>query len=234
MPKPKILVVDDDPNIVDIVRLYLQKDGYPVLTALDGQRALDAVRQRHPDLMILDLMLPGVDGFDICRIVRGEGYRMPIIVITARTAEDDRLLGLDLGADDYITKPFSPRELMARVRAVLRRAHDAQEKGQPDVQVGDLMVDTLRHEVRVGGKAVPVTPREFELLQTMARQPGRVFTRGDLLNEVFGYDYEGLERTVDAHIMNLRKKIEPDPARPTYIQTVHGVGYRVAEPPRAA
>jgi DNA-binding response OmpR family regulator len=234
MPKPKILVVDDDPNIVDIVRQYLQRDGYPVLSALDGQQALDMVRQRHPDLIILDLMLPKVDGFDVCRIVRGEGHKMPIIIVTGRSAEEDTLLGLDLGADDYVTKPFSPRQLVARVRAVLRRTNDAWREDQSMVQVGGLVIDPLRFEVRARGEQVPITPREFKLLQALARQPGRVFTRGDLLNEVFGYDYEGLERTIDAHIMNLRRKIEPDPVHPTYIETVRGMGYRFVEQPRAA
>jgi len=230
MAGARILVVDDDKKIVDLVALYLKRDGYQVLVAYDGPQALALTRQEQPDLIILDLMLPGMDGLSLCRTLRAEGNRVPIIMLTARTLEEDKLIGLDLGADDYVTKPFSPRELMARVRAVLRRI--GEEKEEPaELRYGDLVVDLMRHEVKVRGRPVSLTVREFQLLRTLVAQPGRAFTRQELLDKAFGLGYEGLERTVDVHIMNLRRKIEPDPARPTYIQTVQGVGYKTAEHP---
>jgi two-component system, OmpR family, alkaline phosphatase synthesis response regulator PhoP len=224
----KILIVDDDRKTADLIRMYLERDGYQALVATDGRQALDLARQRHPDLIVLDLMLPMVDGLDVCRILRAES-RVPIIMLTARTTEDDKLLGLDLGADDYITKPFSPREVVARVRAVLRRAGEAQEKGPAAARFGELAVDFISHTVRLRGAPLRLTPKEFKLLETLVREPGRAFSRLDLLERVFGYDYEGFERTVDVHIMNLRKKIERDPAQPIYILTVYGVGYKFAE-----
>lgn len=225
MADAKILVVDDDKKTVDLIQLYLEKDGYRVLAAYDGQRALELARQKRPDLIVLDLMLPAVDGLDVCRILRGES-KVPIIMLTARATEEDKLLGLDLGADDYVTKPFSPRELLARVRAVLRRVAEAEDKGPPQLRYDALVVDLVRHEVRLGEEPVHLTPREFKLLETLARAPGRAFTRLELLDAVFGFDYEGLERTVDVHVMNLRKKIEPEPDQPRYVITVPGVGYR--------
>src|SRR5829696_6429576 len=224
----KILVVDDDRKTVDLLRLYLEKDGYQVLAAHDGRQALDLTRQRRPDLIVLDLMLPSVDGLDVCRILRAESAT-PIIMLTARTTEDDKLLGLDLGADDYITKPFSPREVVARVRVVLRRvgAERAQEPAM--VHFRQLAVDFVGHAARLRGEPLRLTPKEFKLLETLIKQPGRAWSRLDLLEQVFGFDYEGLERTVDVHVMNLRRKIEHDPARPEYIQTVYGVGYKFAE-----
>jgi DNA-binding response OmpR family regulator len=224
----KILVVDDDRKTVDLLRLYLEKDGYQVLAAHDGRQALDLTRQRRPDLIVLDLMLPSVDGLDVCRILRAESAT-PIIMLTARTTEDDKLLGLDLGADDYITKPFSPREVVARVRVVLRRvgAERAQEPAM--VHFRQLAVDFVGHTARLRGEPLRLTPKEFKLLETLIKQPGRAWSRLDLLEQVFGFDYEGLERTVDVHVMNLRRKIEHDPARPEYIQTVYGVGYKFAE-----
>lgn len=224
----KILIVDDDKKTVELIRLYLEKDGYRVLAAYDGRQALELTRQKRPDLIVLDLMLPEVDGLDVCRVLRAES-KVPIIMLTAKTTEEDKLLGLDLGADDYVTKPFSPRELLARVRAVLRRAGEEEDEGPPEVRFGDLVVDSVRHEVRVRGEPVHLTPTEFKLLETLAREPGRAFSRLELLDRVFGFDYEGLERTVDVHMMNLRKKIDPDPSRPTYIQTVYGVGYKFIE-----
>jgi len=226
MADAKILVVDDDQKIIDLVTLYLKKDGYQVLSAGDGQQALDLARRRRPDLVILDLSLPEMDGMDVCYLLRAES-KVPIIMLTARTAEDDRLAGLELGADDYVTKPFSPRELVARVRAVLRRTSDDQESGPSEAHVGDVVVDFVRHEVKVSGLVVNVTPTEFRLLETMAKEPGRAFNRLKLLERAFGYDYQGLERTVDVHLMNLRKKIEPQPGRPRYIVTVPGLGYRL-------
>jgi len=229
MARCKILVVDDDRKTVDLVRLYLEKDGYRVLTAHDGLQALEMARQKRPDLIVLDLMLPGMDGLDVCRILRGEGNKVPIIMLTAKTTEEDKLIGLDLGADDYVTKPFSPRELVARVRAVLRRIREEEYRGPSEVRFGDLSVDFVRHEVRVRGRPVHLTPTEFRLLEVLIKEPGRAFSRLELLDRVFGYDFEGFERTIDVHVMNLRKKIEPDRKNPTYIKTVYGVGYKFAE-----
>jgi len=226
MANAKILVVDDDEKIVDLVTLYLKKDGYQVLSAGDGQQALNLARRRRPDLVILDLLLPEMDGMDVCSILRAES-KTPVIMLTARASEDDRLAGLELGADDYVTKPFSPRELVARVRAVLRRTSEDQESGPSAVHFGDVVVDFVRHEVKVCGQVVNVTPTEFRLLEAMVKEPGRAFSRLELLERAFGYDYEGLERTVDVHLLNLRKKIEPQPGHPRYIVTVPGVGYRL-------
>jgi DNA-binding response OmpR family regulator len=224
----RILIVDDDRKTTELIRLYLERDGYQALLAHDGRQALELARQKRPDLIVLDLMLPTVDGLDVCRILRAES-RTPIIMLTARTTEDDKLLGLDLGADDYVTKPFSPRELLARVRAVLRRAAEAHEPGPSAVRVGELMVDFAGHTVRLAGAPLRLTPKEFKLLETLVREPGRAFSRLELLERVFGYDYEGLERTIDVHMMNLRKKIERDPTQPVYLLTVYGVGYKFAD-----
>jgi DNA-binding response OmpR family regulator len=224
----KILIVDDDRKTVDLLRLYLEKDGYQVLAAHDGRQALELTRQRRPNLIVLDLMLPSVDGLDVCRILRAE-TDTPIIMLTARTTEDDKLLGLDLGADDYITKPFSPREVVARVRVVLRRVGAEREQEPAMVHFRQLTVDFVGHAARLRGEPLRLTPKEFKLLETLIKQPGRAWSRLDLLEQVFGFDYEGLERTVDVHVMNLRRKIEHDPARPEYIQTVYGVGYKFAE-----
>jgi DNA-binding response OmpR family regulator len=227
--RPTVLIVDDDPKTVDLIGLYMGREGYQVIGAYDGQRALELARRHRPDLIVLDLMLPGVDGLDVCRILRAES-RVPLIMLTARTTEGDMLLGLDLGADDYITKPFSPRELMARARAVLRRAGPPAESPPATLRYADLTISFLSREVRLAGEPVRLTPKEYGLLETMARAPGRAFSRADLLAQVFGVDYEGLDRTVDVHMMNLRRKIEPDPASPVYIQTVYGYGYRFGEP----
>jgi DNA-binding response OmpR family regulator len=228
-----ILVVDDDRKMVDLIRLYLEKDEYHVLVAYDGKQALEIARRFHPALIILDLMLPKVDGLAVCRILRAES-QVPIIMLTARTTEEDKLTGLDMGADDYIVKPFSPRELMARMRAVLRRVADESQNGPSLLSYGDLEVDFFRRDVTVLGKPVHLTPKEFRLLELLIRQPGRAFSRLDLLEGAFGYEYAGLERTVDVHIMNLRKKVEPDPENPRYVQTVYGIGYRFAEQSDAA
>jgi DNA-binding response OmpR family regulator len=227
---PKILVVDDDKKTVDLVRLYLEKDGYRVLCAYDGQQALDLARHKQPDLLVVDLMLPRVDGLDLCRILRAE-TQVPIILLTARTTEDDKLLGLDLGADDYVTKPFSPRELLARIRAVLRRAGAEAAAAPETARYRDLAVNFEARAVQVGGQPVRLTPKEYKLLEILMRKPNRAFTRLELLEGAFGFDYEGLERTVDVHLMNLRRKIEPDPAQPVYILTVYGVGYKFGEAP---
>ncbi|MCR4406988.1 MAG: response regulator transcription factor [Anaerolineae bacterium] len=228
MNKRKILIVDDNPKIVDLVRLYLEKDGYRVLVAYDGLTALELARQKQPDLIVLDLLLPGMDGLDVCRVLRAES-EVPIIMLTAKTTEEDKLVGLELGADDYVTKPFSPRELVARIRAVLRRAGKEAAPGPAEISFADLVIDRRSHEVRMKGELVPLTPTEFRLLEVLAEEPGRAFTRLELLDRVFGYDFEGFERTVDVHIKNLRKKIEPDPKQPIYIKTVYGVGYKFGE-----
>jgi DNA-binding response OmpR family regulator len=225
MADAKILVVDDDKKIVELVTLYLKKDGYHVLTAYDGQQAIELARHKQPDLVVLDLMLPQVDGMDVCRILRAESP-LPIIMLTGRSTDDDKLAGLDLGADDYVTKPFNPRELLARIRAVLRRTSGKDESGLSEVRFGDMVMDFVRHEVRANEQVVNLTPTEFRLLETLVKEPGRAFSRLDLLEQAFGYDYEGLERTIDVHIMNLRKKIEPEPGHPRYVVTVPGLGYR--------
>ena len=231
MENYKILVVDDDRKTVELIRLYLEREGYIVITAYDGRQALELIRQRKPDLVVLDLMLPVVSGLDICRILALE-TRIPIVMLTAKTTEEDILLGLDLGADDYVTKPFSPRQLVARVRSVLRRAYDTTVRPQGYLTFGNLQVDPVRHEVRIDGEPLPLTPREFKMLETLAREPGRAFTRLELLERVFGYDYKGLERTVDAHIMNLRKKLMCNQNGEEYIQTVYGIGYKFASDAR--
>ncbi len=228
MTKSKVLVVDDDRKIVDLVRLYLERDGYRVFVAYDGLRALELARQKQPDLILLDLLLPGMDGFDVCRILQAES-EVPIIMLTARTTDEDKLVGLELGADDYITKPFNPREVVARARAVLRRVGKGTPQGPSEMRFADLVIDRRRHEVQVRGEVVDLTPTEFRLLEVLAGEPGRAFTRLELLDRVFGYDFEGFERTVDVHVKNLRKKIEPDPKRPAYVKTVYGVGYKFEE-----
>jgi DNA-binding response OmpR family regulator len=219
-----ILIVEDEAELVQILRDYLLQAGYRVETARDGASALSIYRHYHPDLVLLDLNLPGMDGLDVAREMR-KTSNVPIIMVTARVDETDRLIGLELGADDYVTKPFSPREVVARVRAVLRRTH-----GQPDVRkvvrVADLEVDTLRHRAILGGRELDLTPTEFALLLALAREPGRAFSRLQLLEATQGETYEGYERTIDAHVKNLRAKIEPDPKNPRYIETVFGVGYR--------
>jgi DNA-binding response OmpR family regulator len=227
MPKIRILVVDDDAKTVALVRLYLEHAGYDVVTAADGRRALALARAGPPPaLIVLDVMLPHIDGREVCRALRAESD-VPIIMLTARTDEEDRLESLDQGADDYVVKPFSPRELTARVRAVLRRS-PAGAEGGPPIRMPGLLIDPARHEVRARGRAVELTPRELRLLTALARSPGRAFTREELVARAFGPDFEGLDRTIDAHVMNLRKKIEADPASPEWIQTVFGVGYRFA------
>jgi DNA-binding response OmpR family regulator len=223
-----VLVVDDEPRIVQLARDYLEHAGFAVLAASDGRAALQLARSRHPDLVVLDLGLPGLDGLDVTRALRADG-NLPIVMLTARDDELDKLLGLELGADDYLTKPFSPRELVARVRAVLRRAERAAEPADRIV-AGDLVLDVPRLQGSVAGRGVELTPSEFAILATMARQPGRVFTRSQLLDAVRGDAFESYERAIDAHVKNIRRKIEPDPRQPRYLLTVYGVGYRVAEP----
>ncbi len=223
---PRILVVDDEPQIVDLLRSYLTRDGFDVDEAADGEEALATFQRLRPDLVILDLMLPRLDGREVCRRIR-ETAGTPIIMLTARDEETDKLVGLELGADDYITKPFSPREVVARVRAVLRRGT---WETADLIRIGDLMIDLRAHEVSLQGKRVELTPTEFRLLEALAGHPNQVFTRMQLIDRVQGHAFEGYERTVDAHIKNLRGKIEPDPRSPRYILTVFGVGYKFQAP----
>jgi DNA-binding response OmpR family regulator len=224
-----VLVVDDEPKIVGVVRDYLVAAGFTVTTAADGPAALASARSRPPDLVVLDLGLPGLDGLDVTRELQRRSP-VPIIMLTARGDEVDRVLGLELGADDYLVKPFSTRELVARVRAVLRRADSSAAAERTTFAVGDVSVDRSRHRVEVAGRPVDLTATEFELVAHLAGQPGRVFTRAQLLDVVHGVAVESYERAIDAHVKNIRRKLEPDPHRPRYLLTVHGVGYRFAEP----
>ncbi|HEX5824929.1 MAG TPA: response regulator transcription factor [Candidatus Limnocylindrales bacterium] len=224
-----ILVVDDEPKIVDLARDYLEHAGFLVRTAADGPAALEVVRRDPPDLVVLDLGLPGVDGLDVTRRIRRDS-NLPVIMLTARDDELDKLLGLELGADDYLTKPFSPRELVARVRAVLRRSDaDALPAVQEIVRAGELRLDLPRMRAELEGRSIDLTPTEFQLVAALARQPGRIFTRSQLLDAVHGVAFESYERAIDTHIKNIRHKLEPDPRRPVHILTVYGVGYRFAD-----
>ena len=232
MSNERILVVDDDKEIVRLVQGYLEKAGFEVLKAYDGESALHMLRREHPDLLVLDLMLPDRDGWDITRLIRSDSTlaAMPIIMLTARVEDTDKIVGLEMGADDYITKPFNPRELVARVRALFRRSH--LESGAPTaqvLQVGELRLDTGRRELCANEQAVDLTPTEFDLLLVLMESPGYAFTRDELLEKGLGYAYPGMGRTLDSHIKNLRRKIEPDPREPTYIQTIYGVGYRLVD-----
>ena len=228
-PVVHVLVVDDEPRIVEVVRDYLADAGYRVSTARSGDEALRHVRSITPDLVVLDLGLPGIDGLDVARQLR-RASSVPIIMLTARRDEADRVAGLELGADDYVVKPFSPRELLARIRAVLRRSTAATSGADGPLVVGDLIVDPVRRRVTVGAEVVELTASEFDLLALMAAAPGRVFTRGQLLEELHGVAVEAGERAIDAHVKNLRRKIESDHRRPRRLLTVHGVGYRLFEP----
>jgi DNA-binding response OmpR family regulator len=227
-----ILVVDDEPTIVEVVELYLLREGFKVLTAVDGHAALSAVRQQRPDLIVLDLMLPGLSGLDVTRQLRASGA-LPIIMLTARGEEADRVVGLELGADDYVTKPFSPRELVARVKAVLRRAQPAPTPEPADthvIAIGGLRLDAAARSVTVDGQPISLTAREFDLLLFLMRRPSQVFTREQLLDNVWGYTFASDMSTVTVHIRRLREKIERDPTNPTLLQTVWGVGYKLERP----
>lgn len=204
MAGKRILVVDDDAKTVELVKLYLNRDGYRVLTAYDGVEALRLARESHPDLIVLDLMLPGINGLQVCRTLRAESD-VPIIMLTARTTDQDKLTGLDLGADDYVTKPFSPRELAARVRAILRRLPG--ERGPTEIKHSELTINFVKHEAYITGRSLNLTPTEFKILGVLVKEPGRVFNRAQLIEKAFGYDFEGFDRTVDVHILNLRRKL---------------------------
>ena len=224
-----VLIVEDDPETVKLVALYLGRDGHKVLSAADGVEGLRLAREARPDLVVLDLMLPRLDGMEVCRVLREES-KVPIIMLTARVGEEDRLAGLDLGADDYVTKPFSPRELAARVRAVLRRAaREASEQGPVELEYGEIRVHTLRRTVHVGSTPVELTPTELRLLVLLIREPGRTFSREQIIDRVFGYDYDGFDRTVDAHVANLRRKLAANGDEADHIHTVYGVGYRFGD-----
>ena len=228
MSRPPILVVEDDTKATGLIRLYLEHAGYAVETATDGRAALErTAREPAPRLVVLDVMLPGLDGLEVCRRLRASSD-LPIILVTALTGEEDKLAGLDLGADDYVAKPFSPRELVARVRAVLRRSPSDEPKGPP-LECGAVRIDPARVAVTVRGRPVGLTPREFALLHALMRFPGRAFTRAELVERALGRDYEGLDRTIDVHVRNLRRKIELDAGRPAVIETVAGVGYRFSD-----
>ncbi len=223
-----ILVVEDEPQIAGLVRDYLEHAGFAVISAVDGPAALALARARRPDALVLDLGLPRLDGLDVIRTIRRDS-RVPILILSARGDEADRVAGLELGADDYVTKPFSPRELVARVRAVLRRS-EAVPMTDERITAGDLELDLVRRRVTAADRNVALTPTEFELLATLAREPGRVWTRSQLLDAVHGFSLETYERAIDGHIRNLRRKLEPDDVAPRYVRTVHGVGYALADP----
>jgi len=225
----RILIVDDEEMIVRTVKAYLDRDGFKTYTAFDGEAALQAFTEKGPDLIILDLMLPKLSGIEVTRAIRAKSS-VPIIMLTAKAAEADRVVGLELGADDYVVKPFSPRELVARVRAVLRR-YEGEGSEVERIVAGGLEIDLKTRELKVDGRNVDLTPTEFDLLAYLARHPGQVFTRLQLLREVQGYTYDSFARTIDTHVKNLRRKIESDPKSPRYILTVHGVGYRFARQP---
>jgi two-component system response regulator RegX3 len=225
----RILLVEDEKTIRTTVAAYLEREGYWVTPAEDGQVALDEFEKHRFDLVVLDLMLPKVSGEEVCRAIR-DASDVPIIMLTAKGEEADRIAGLELGADDYLVKPFSPRELVARVRALLRRAHVESEPQRDRLEFGDLIVDISSHKAFLGGKELDLTASEFKLLTTLSRYPGRVYSRMELVEKVLGYDFEGYERTIDSHVKNLRAKLDDDPREPRFIYTVHGVGYRFEAP----
>ncbi|HWI54860.1 MAG TPA: response regulator transcription factor [Desulfobacteria bacterium] len=232
--KPKILIVDDEVHILELVRFNLEKEGYAVIEAIDGQQACDIIKRERPDLIILDLMLPKMDGFEVCRFIQKDNEidDIPIIMLTARSEEIDKILGLEIGADDYVTKPFSPRELLARVKARLRRIAQrdaAHEDNDETIRLQGLTIDPERFEVYLAERKLDLTPKEFELLRYLVKNRGRVLTRDMLLEKIWGYEYLGDSRTVDVHIRHLRQKMEPAPDSPKYIETVRGIGYKFKE-----
>lgn len=224
MPQYSVLIVDDDIKLVTLLKTYFDKDGFLTFSANNGLDALTMVKEKKPDIMVLDLMLPGLDGWEVCRKIRRDND-IPILMLTARDEESDRLIGLEIGADDYVTKPFSPKEVVARVKVILRRTHREVIQKEP-IKIGSLMIDLERHRVMNGEELVELTPTEFKLLEVMACNTNKVFSRLQLVEQTQGYSFEGYERTVDAHIKNLRRKLEVNPKEPQYIQTVYGLGYR--------
>ena len=226
MPHQTVFIVDDDPKLTKLLKTYFDKEGFVTYLAHEGTNAVEAIKEKKPDLVILDLMLPGLDGWEICRRLRKDSD-VPIIMLTARDEETDRVSGLEMGADDYVSKPFSPREVIARAKAILRRTQKPTEKVEP-IRAGSLLIDIERHLVKKGNVALDVTPTEFKILELLATNSGRVLTRLQIVERVQGYAFEGYERTIDAHMKNLRRKIEDNPRDPQYILTVYGVGYRFA------
>jgi DNA-binding response OmpR family regulator len=229
LDKNSILVVEDDNNLLETLRYNLEKEGYKVFTAADGAAGVDTARLEKPDLVILDVMLPSMSGYEVCRVIRKE-MNVPIMMLTARAEETDKIVGLEIGADDYVTKPFSVRELLARVKAMLRRSQMVQAEPASEgivVQAGDIRIDTARHHAEKGHKKLDLTPKEFDLLAFLAKNKGFVFTRDQLLEKVWGYDFAGDTRTVDVHIRWLREKVEADPNEPKLLQTVRGIGYKL-------
>jgi len=226
MAQYSVVIVDDDVKLVNLLRTYFEKEGCMTYSANDGLDALQVVREKKPDIMVLDLMLPGLDGLDVCRKIRKDND-IPIIMLTARDEESDRLIGLEIGADDYVTKPFSPKEVVARAKAILRRANKEVVRSEP-IQVGTLIIDLERHQVTNGGHIVDVTPTEFKIMELLAANTGKVYSRLQIVEQIQGYSFEGYERTIDAHIKNLRRKIETNPKEPQHIQTVYGIGYKFA------
>ena len=226
----KVVVIDDEPSVQEVVRGYLERDGYLVYVAGNGADGLALAERMKPGLIVLDLMLPDISGEEICREIRSRSD-VPILMLTAKAGEEERVGGLTLGADDYLTKPFSPRELVARVRAILRRSSGAETPLVERLSFDDgrLVIDSVEHQVLVDGDAVDLTPNEYKLLVTLARYPGRVYSRFELINQVQGYDFDGYERTIDVHVKNLRRKIEPNSRHPRYVETVFGAGYRLAK-----
>ncbi len=226
----RILIVDDDHEITRLVKAYLEKAGFIVLTAYTGETALHILRRESPDLLVLDLMLPDRDGWDLTRLIRSDDTlsQIPIIMLTARVEDSDKIIGLEIGADDYVTKPFNPREVVARVRALLRRSQQDGMTPHHVLQVGKLILDPGRRELFIDGVLTELTPSEFELLRVLMENPGYAFTRDTLLDKALGLSYEGMGRTLDSHIKNLRQKIEPDPKNPIYIRTIYGVGYKIS------
>ncbi|MCM0759549.1 MULTISPECIES: response regulator transcription factor [Sporomusa] len=226
MVQNSVLLVDDDAKLVKLLKIYFEKDGFIAYTAADGIDALMAVRDHRPDILVLDLMMPGIDGWEVCRRLRKDND-IPIIMLTARDEESDRLVGLELGADDYVTKPFSPKEVVARAKAILRRTNRAVLRKEA-IKIGGLTIDMDSYQVSRDGQVVELTPTEFKIVELLATNPGKVYSRLQIAEQVHGYTFEGYERTIDAHIKNLRRKLEANPKEPVYIQTVYGMGYKLA------
>jgi two-component system, OmpR family, alkaline phosphatase synthesis response regulator PhoP len=224
-PKKKILVVDDEPQILKVLTVFIENAGFDVVVSMDGRKTVAAFQQEQPDFVILDLNLPGMDGLEVCRAIRKES-NVPILMLTARSEEADKLIGLEIGADDYIVKPFSPREIVARIRTIMRRTTAEVERSEL-IQVDDLVIDLQKHTVQLGGRDIDLTLAEFEILTILARHPRRVFTRQQIMDQAQDMVFEGYDRTIDAHIKNIRIKMEPNPRKPIYIQTVFGLGYKL-------
>ncbi|SDD71596.1 response regulator transcription factor [Sporomusa acidovorans] len=226
MVQNSVLLVDDDDKLLKLLKIYFEKDGFIVYTASDGIEALMAVREHKPDIMVLDLMMPGIDGWEVCRRLRKDND-IPIIMLTARDEESDRLVGLEIGADDYVTKPFSPKEVVARAKAILRRTNRAVLQKEA-IKVGRLTIDLDSYQIRRDGEIMEVTPTEFKIVELLATSPGKVYSRLQIAEQIHGYTFEGYERTIDAHIKNIRRKLEVNPKEPEYILTVYGMGYKIA------